>query len=188
MLEKRSFCKVNLLLNILGKRADGFHELETVIHPVDLCDDLSFRRGGRGVTFTCNDPSLPVDSANLAVRAAILFLDTAKISDGVQIHLQKHVPIAAGLGGGSGDAAATLLALNELFGHPLKLDALIRMATALGSDVPFFLQNRPALATGRGENVEALDFFPTLCGTCLMLAHPGFGISTPWAYGQLARF
>jgi 4-diphosphocytidyl-2-C-methyl-D-erythritol kinase len=188
MLEKRSFCKVNLLLNILGKRADGFHELETVMHPVNLCDVLSFRREGTAIGLNCSEPLLPTDSTNLVVRAASLFLKTAGIEEGVRIDLQKRVPIAAGLGGGSGNAAATLLALNELFGHPLKADAVEKMAAALGSDVPFFLQNRPALATGRGETVLPLDFFPILRGTCLMLAHPGFGISTAWAYAQLARF
>jgi 4-diphosphocytidyl-2-C-methyl-D-erythritol kinase len=188
MLERRSFCKVNLLLNILGKRADGFHELETVMHPVNLSDLLSFRREGSAVRLSCSDPLLPVDSTNLVVRAAWLFLEAAGIREGVSIHLQKHIPIAAGLGGGSGNAAATLLALNELFGQPLGADALGQMAVALGSDVPFFLQSRPALATGRGETVAPLDFFPVLRGTCLMLAHPGFGISTAWAYGQLARF
>lgn len=188
MLEKRSFCKVNLLLNILGKRADGFHELETVMHPVDLCDVLTFQRQGTGVSLSCSDPHLPIDSTNLVVRAASLFLDTVKIQGGVRIDLQKHIPIAAGLGGGSGNAGATLLALNELFGRPVKPDSLAQMAASLGSDVPFFLQNRPALATGRGENVESLDFFPALRGTFLMLAHPGFGISTPWAYAQLARY
>jgi 4-diphosphocytidyl-2-C-methyl-D-erythritol kinase len=188
MLERRSFCKVNLLLNILGKRADGFHELETVMHPVNLCDLLTFRRGGAGIGLNCNDPLLPIDSSNLVVRAASLFLNTAAIEEGVRIDLQKQIPIAAGLGGGSGNAAATLLALNELFGHPLKAGSLETMAAALGSDVPFFLQSRPALATGRGETVLPLDFFPALRGTCLMLAHPGFGISTAWAYAQLARF
>jgi 4-diphosphocytidyl-2-C-methyl-D-erythritol kinase len=188
MLEKHSFCKVNLLLNILGKRADGFHELETVMHPVNLCDALSFHREGSTIQFTCSDPALPADSTNLVVRAAAAFLKTAGVEDGISIHLKKRIPVAAGLGGGSGNAAATLLALNELFGHPLEKDSLSQMAAALGSDVPFFLQNRPALATGRGEAVLPLDFFPALRRTCFLLAHPGFGISTPWAYGQLARF
>jgi 4-diphosphocytidyl-2-C-methyl-D-erythritol kinase len=188
MLEKHSFCKVNLILNILGKRADGFHELETVMQPVDLRDALTFERGGNGVELTCNEPSLPVDSRNLVVRAALLFLENAKVSEGVRISLQKNLPIAAGMGGGSGNAATTLLALNELFGGPLGTEALVRMAASLGSDIPFFLQSRPALATGRGEVVEPLEPFPALRGACLMLAHPGFGISTPWAYSQLARF
>lgn len=187
-LERSSPCKVNLLLNILGKRGDGFHELETVMHPVNLCDVLSFERVGVGVELKCNDPSLPVDSGNLVHRAASAFLDVAGIRDGVKIHLEKKIPLAAGLGGGSGNAATTLLGLNELFGQPLSLEKLRELAAALGSDVPFFLQTRPALATGRGENIQPLDFFPALRGMAFLLIHPGFGIATAWAYQNLSRF
>lgn len=187
-LEKLSPCKVNLILNILGKRADGFHELETVMHPVNYCDRLTFARGGSGVTLTCSNPELPVDSRNLVHRAATEFLRTAKISDGVKLHLEKRIPLAAGLGGGSGNAATALLGLNQLFGNPLSADQLQTLAAALGSDVPFFLQSRPALATGRGERVESLDFFPALRGKVFVLVHPGFGIATAWAYQNLARF
>src|ERR1700759_176143 len=115
MLEKQSFCKVNLLLNILGKRPDGLHELETVMQPVQLHDDLSFKRGGKRVQLSCEDSTLPTDGRNLVVRAASMFLNEAGISDGVSIRLRKNIPIAAGLGGGSGNAATTLLAMNELF-------------------------------------------------------------------------
>jgi 4-diphosphocytidyl-2-C-methyl-D-erythritol kinase len=188
MLEKTSFCKVNLLLNILGKRPDGFHELETIMHPVGLYDRLTFDPGGREIKLTCNDPLLPVNSRNLVHRAATRFLKKAGIKEGVRIHLEKRIPIAAGLGGGSGNAAATFLALNELFGHPLTPADLQEMAAALGSDVPFFLQDRPALAIGRGEIIRPLGFFPALKGAHIVLIHPGFGISTAWAYQQLSRF
>ncbi len=187
-LEKPSWCKVNLLLNILGKRPDGFHELETVMQPVRLCDRLSFRRAGNGIQLTCSDPRLPTDSRNLVYRAAEAFLKAAAIRDGVQIHLEKHIPLAAGLGGGSGNAATTLWGLNELFGHPLRLGQVDTLAAALGSDIPFFLQTKPALATGRGEKIEPLEEFAALRGTALLLIHPGFGISTGWAYQQLTRF
>jgi 4-diphosphocytidyl-2-C-methyl-D-erythritol kinase len=190
MLEKASCCKVNLLLNILGKRADGFHELETVMHPVPLCDQLSFERGGSGLQLTCSDPRLPTDPKNLVFQAASLFAKVAGIgpADGVRIHLQKNVPIAAGLGGGSANAAVTLLALNELFGQPFPADTLGELAASLGSDIPFFLQSSPALATGRGEVIHALPPFPAMRGIYFVLVHPGFGISTPWAYQQLAEF
>jgi len=102
--------------------------------------------------------------------------------------LEKRVPLAAGLGGGSGNAATTLLALNELFGHPLTQAHLTQIAANLGSDIPFFLQSQPALATGRGEQVTPLEVFPALKGTAIFLVHPGFGIATAWAYRQLARF
>jgi 4-diphosphocytidyl-2-C-methyl-D-erythritol kinase len=187
-LEKDSPCKVNLLLNILGKRPDGFHELETVMHPVNLCDRISFERAGNGIALTCSDASLPVDSTNLVHRAAAAFVTAANINEGVRLHLVKNIPMAAGLGGGSGNAATTLLGLNDLFGHPLSAEKLDELAAALGSDVNFFLQNKPALATGRGEKVESLAPFSSLQGAAFLLIHPGFGISTAWAYQKLARF
>jgi 4-diphosphocytidyl-2-C-methyl-D-erythritol kinase len=187
-LEKSSPCKVNLLLNILGRRPDGFHELETVMHPVGVCDRLAFSRSGRGVELTCTDPALPTDEKNLAHRAATAFLGAAGIAEGVRIHLEKKIPLAAGLGGGSGNAAVTLLGLNELFGHPLAAEQLAGLAGSLGSDVPFFLQNQPALATGRGEKLAPCRPFPALRGAFFLLIHPGFGISTAWAYQNLARF
>ena len=220
-LEKNSPCKVNLLLNILGRRPDGFHELETIMHPVNVCDRLTFERAAQGIELTCNNALLPVDGQNLVHRAATAFLQAAKTGDGVRIHLEKKIPLAAGLGGGSGNAATTLLALNELFGQPLASAKLHELAAALGSDVPFFLQNkpacvaeakhtstphsrlqslrsaaacdtsawrRPALATGRGEKIQPLEDFPALRGRAFLLIHPGFGISTAWAYQTLARF
>jgi 4-diphosphocytidyl-2-C-methyl-D-erythritol kinase len=187
-LEKDSPCKVNLLLNILGKRPDGFHELETVFCPVRYCDRLAFSRGGKGLLLTCSDPLLPVDNRNLVHRAAESFLRETGITQGVRIHLEKRIPLAAGLGGGSGNAATTLLALNELFGGPLAAGRLQALAVALGSDIPFFLQSQPALATGRGEHLIPCDSFPALRGAVFLLIHPGFGISTAWAYQNLARF
>jgi 4-diphosphocytidyl-2-C-methyl-D-erythritol kinase len=187
-LEKKSPCKVNLILNILGRRADGLHELETVMQPVKVCDELAFARAGSRVQLTCNNPDLPVDSKNLVHRAATAFLAAAKISDGVRIQLKKNLPLAGGIGGGSANAAVTLTALNELFGSPLTPEKLHELAAALGSDVPFFLYDQPALATGRGEKVELLPDFPALCGKAFLLVHPGFGIATPWSYQNLARF
>jgi len=188
MLEKNSCCKVNLLLNILGKRPDGFHELETVMHPVGLCDRLSFDRGGRDIKLTCSDPLLPTNSRNLVHRAAAAFLKQAGIEEGVRIHLEKRIPVSAGLGGGSGNAAMSFVALNELFGTPLSPETLQELCAALGSDIPFFLQDRPALAVGRGEVIRPLEFFPALRETHIVLIHPGFGISTAWAYQQLAGY
>ena len=181
-------CTVNLLLNILGKRADGFHELETVMQPVNLFDEMDFARVTRGFHLTCSDPTLPTDAGNLVHRAATLFFQKTEIRDGVRIHLEKKIPLAAGLGGGSGNAATTLLGLNEIFGKPLSVRALNDIAATLGSDIPFFLQTKPGLGTGRGEKIEPLDFFPAMTGTAIILIHPGFGISTPWAYQNLARF
>jgi 4-diphosphocytidyl-2-C-methyl-D-erythritol kinase len=187
-LEKKSPCKVNLLLNILGKRADGFHELETVMQPVNLCDEMFFERSGSGLQLTCNHPELPCDSKNLVHRAASSVLAAANISEGVKIHLQKNLPLAGGIGGGSANAAVTFSALNELFGSPLPTEKLHALAAALGSDIPFFLQEKPALATGRGEKIQSLESFLALRGKAFLLVHPGVGISTPWSYQNLARF
>ena len=187
-IEKQSPCKVNLLLNILGKRPDGFHELETVMQPVNLFDRISFRRSNGSLELTCSDPILPVDRTNLVHRAATAFLETAGVKDGVTIHLEKRIPMAAGLGGGSGNAATTLLGLNELFGGRLTAQRLHEIASSIGSDVPFFLQTGPAIATGRGEKIQSLAAFPALKGTAFLLIHPGFGVATAWAYQNLARF
>ena len=193
-LTRNSPCKINLCLNILGRRADGFHELETLFHPVPFHDVLTFRMGdgdevaGGQVQLTCSHPDLPVDASNLVHRAATQFLTAAGIPAGVEIHLEKHVPMAAGLGGGSGNAAHTLRGLNELFGFPLSQEELDGLAAGLGSDINFFLQDGPALAGGRGEKVEPLEVFPGLKGCGLFLFHPGFGIPTPWAFRELAHY
>ena len=187
-LEIKSCCKVNLLLNILGKRPDGFHELETVLQSVNVCDELTFERGGNGIQITCNHSGLPTDSRNLVYRAAEAFLSSQNLRDGVRVHLTKKIPLAAGLGGGSANAAATLLGMNELFDSPLSVKGLEALAAPLGSDVPFFLQTKPALATGRGEKIQPQGQFPALRGKAIVLIHPGFGISTPWSYQSLARF
>ena len=187
-LDLTSPCKVNLILNILGKRADGFHELETVMQPVPIFDRLSFEKRGSEIELTCSNPVLPTDSSNLVRRAAEQFRAAARVKDGVKIHLEKNIPLAAGLGGGSGNAATTLLGLNKLFGQPLPPEKLNQIAASLGSDIPFFLQHEPALAVGRGEKVEPLGPLRGLAGVHIMLIHPGFGVSTPWAYKNLARF
>jgi 4-diphosphocytidyl-2-C-methyl-D-erythritol kinase len=187
-VEKQSPCKVNLILNILGKRPDGFHELETVMQPVPIYDTLTISNAREGITLTCNHPDLPTDAQNLVWRAADKFFSVANISEGAEIHLEKRLPVAAGLGGGSANAAVTLLGLNELFGSPLSPEQLFHLAAELGSDVPFFLQQNPAIATGRGEKVQSLPEFQALKGVHIILVHPGFGVSTAWAYKNLARF
>ena len=149
---------------------------------------LSLTKAASGVQLTCSEPALPVDGSNLVHRAATNFFESAKIASGVRLHLEKRIPMAAGLGGGSGNAATTLLGLNELFGNPLSLAQLHAIAATLGSDVNFFLQTKPALASGRGEKIEPLEEFAAMRGASFLLIHPGFGISTPWAYRELARF
>jgi len=187
-ITRSSPCKVNLVLNILGRRPDGFHDLETLFFPVPLHDELSFEPGGEGIRLTCSHPDLPVDGSNLVMRAALRWAEASGIREGVGIHLEKRLPLAAGLGAGSANAAVTLLGLNEVFGAPLSLDRLDEIAAGLGSDVNFFLQPHPALATGRGERIQPLGRFGVLSGTALFLFHPGFGVPTPWAFRELADF
>ena len=187
VLKLESACKVNLLLNILGRRDDGFHELETLIHPVPMYDELHLERIGDGINLSCNDTRLALDETNLVFRAAKAFLKEVKSTEGVRIHLQKNLPIAAGIGAGSANAGMTLRGLNELWGQPLPDESLHKLAGVLGSDVPFFLQDGPALAFHRGEKIDPIDPFPALQGTGLLLINPGFGVSTPWAYRQLGE-
>jgi len=185
---RQSPCKINLLLNVIAKRDDGFHELETLMHPIRLHDELEFSETAGGIMIDCNHPDLPTDSSNLIYRAAESFLSRANIDSGVFIRHQKNLPIAAGLAGGSANAAHTLRGLNELFGEPLAQSDLDEIAAQHGSDINFFLQDGPAIATGRGESVESLEPFPALANAGLVLINPGFGIPTPWAFKQLARY
>jgi 4-diphosphocytidyl-2-C-methyl-D-erythritol kinase len=189
-IQRKSACKVNFLLNILGKRADGFHELETLLVPLPLWDELEFepRPTAAGISMECDHPLVPAGPENLACRAAARFIDAASIRSGLRIRLVKNLPVAAGIGAGSANAAAALLALNELWDFPLTSGQLLGIAAELGSDVPFFLQDRPALGIGRGEQITPLqDPWPAFQGVWILLAHPGFGVSTAWAYQALAR-
>ncbi len=187
-ITRASCCKVNLFLNVLRRRADGFHDLETFFYPIPLFDYLTIDKKGTEIKLTCNNPLLPVDSQNLVYRAAEAFLKKIDANDGVEIYLDKRLPISAGIGGGSSNAANTLLCINELFGFPLDSDAIFHLAESLGSDVPFFLDAKPAIATGRGEKLQRLSELSSLKGAYVILIYPGFGISTKWAYGELAKF
>jgi 4-diphosphocytidyl-2-C-methyl-D-erythritol kinase len=175
--------KINLSLRVLGRRSDGFHEIETFIAPISLCDEIKVeqRSGKQEIAFRCDDPSVPKGEENLVVRAANAFFEETKITRGVSIALKKTIPHGAGLGGGSSDAASTLLALNELFETNLPREALAKMAEKIGSDVPFFIFQSTAVCKGRGELVT-----PTrLCGQLsVLLLKPEFGVPTQWAYSR----
>jgi 4-diphosphocytidyl-2-C-methyl-D-erythritol kinase len=176
--------KINLYLHILGRRPDGFHELETLMVPISLGDMLEIDLIPAGVEFSCSDPALTDAQENLATRAAKLFLEEFKPQGGVRIHLEKAVPVGAGLGGGSSDAAAVLLALRELHGLDCPDTKLAGLAARLGSDIPFFIYRQPAICRGRGEIVEPVALKGSYGG---LLVHPGFGVSTPWAYKTYAQ-
>jgi 4-diphosphocytidyl-2-C-methyl-D-erythritol kinase len=175
--------KINLSFEVKGRRADGFHEIETLMTPISLADRLTIERAGDEgrIDFSCDDSSLPVGDDNLAVRAARLFRERAGITAGIAIALEKKIPHGAGLGGGSSDAASTLLGLNELFEAGLPSEELMKLAAQLGSDVPFFLAHSAAICRGRGELVTPI---PLDAKFQLLLLKPDFSVPTPWAYGQ----
>jgi len=175
--------KINLSFRIKGRRADGFHEIETLMAPISLTDQLTIEQGenGSGIEFTCNDLTLPTGEENLVVKAAKLFQKATKIENGLKIGLAKRIPHGAGLGGGSSDAASVLVGLNKFFGTDLKQDFLVQLAAQIGSDVPFFVVGSPAICRGRGEIVEPTPLPRKLD---LLLVKPDFGVPTPWAYGR----
>ena len=172
--------KINLSLRVLRRREDGFHEIETLMAPVSIRDTLDIgRRDGGGIDFSCSDKTLPVDGSNLVVRAARAFFTATRTGPDVRIFLQKEIPHGAGLGGGSSDAAATLLALDTIFETQLPQTDITRIAAEIGSDVPFFLARSAAWCRGRGEIVEPCALPGALP---LLLIKPSFGVPTPWAY------
>ncbi len=178
--------KINLSLRLFGKRSDGFHEIETLMTPLFLADEVEVAHGmGKEIQFICNNPDLPTVSENLCVKAAEEFRRATGLEHGVAISLMKRIPYGAGLGGGSSDAAAVLRGLNELFDYPLVAEELHEIASRLGSDVPFFLLEGPAWCRGRGEILEAL---PNLPSRQLLLIKPPFPVQTSWAYQQFARY
>jgi 4-diphosphocytidyl-2-C-methyl-D-erythritol kinase len=175
--------KINLSLRVLGRRSDGFHEIETSIAPISLYDEIKIERrpGKQKIAFRCDDPSVPKGDDNLVVRAAKVFFKEKNISSGVSIELKKRIPHGAGLGGGSSDAASTLLALNQLFETNLPREVLRKMAETIGSDVPFFIFQSAAVCKGRGELVSPTRLSKQLS---VLLLKPEFGVPTQWAYSR----
>ncbi|HEV3099966.1 MAG TPA: 4-(cytidine 5'-diphospho)-2-C-methyl-D-erythritol kinase [Candidatus Udaeobacter sp.] len=175
--------KINLSLKILGRRNDGFHELDTLIAPISLYDEITIDKGrpGKGIEFRCDNPSVPQGGDNLAVRAAKAFFEATKIDPAVSIELQKKIPHGAGLGGGSSDAASVLLALNGVFETKLSREALAEIAEPLGSDVPFFLFQSAAVCKGHGEMVMPVKLQREFS---ILLLKAAFAVSTAWAYSH----
>ena len=178
----RAPAKVNLSLRVLRRREDGFHDIESFIVPVSIYDRLEIERADAGgIVFTCSEPDVPADDTTLVVRASRDFCRVFSVPPNLRITLHKEIPHGAGLGGGSSDAAATLLALDQLFTTKAPRETLHRLAADIGSDIPFFLDHSAARVDGRGENVTPVEFPHTLP---LLLIKPPFGVPTPWAYRQ----
>ncbi len=181
--------KINLYLKVTGQRADGYHTLDTLMQKVSLCDELELRLCERGVHFSCPGNPVLENCDNLVYRAAELFLQTvgqqrSSVLQGVEISLKKNIPVAAGLGGGSSDAAATLKGLDALLGCGCSGEELAAMGLRLGADVPFFLADASAaIAKGIGEILTPVA---SLVGYTILLVNPGFPLSTQWVYQTFA--
>ncbi|AGF79031.1 4-diphosphocytidyl-2-C-methyl-D-erythritol kinase [Desulfocapsa sulfexigens DSM 10523] len=175
--------KVNLSLHIIGKRSDGYHDLDSVMQKIDLTDTLTLSRCDEpGVQLYCPGSDVPEDESNLVWKAALLFLKEAGLEDscGVSIVLEKNIPIAAGLGGGSSDAGCLLTAMNRLLQAGFSQEVLLRLAKSLGADVPFFVVPHSAVrATGIGDRMKEQE---SLRDCSLLLVNPGFSVSTAWVY------
>jgi 4-diphosphocytidyl-2-C-methyl-D-erythritol kinase len=182
-MQWKSPAKINWTLRILGKRPDGFHELETLMLPISVADTITVTLEGSGVQLTCSNPDLPCDASNLAWRAAEAFQTRFGALPGVRLHIDKVIPVGAGLGGGSSNAATVLLALRALTDPTIPDAALAEICSELGSDVPFFIYQKAALCKGRGEIIEPIPWTTPVTG---LLVHPGFGVSTPWSYKTYA--
>lgn len=178
----RTSAKVNLALEVLGKRSDGYHEIATVLQAVDLFDRLKVEAADT-LSLQTDDPGLPTDDDNLVMRAARLLQKASGVQAGARIRLEKRIPVAAGLGGGSSDAAATLWGLSRLWALRWPRARLQELAVELGMDVPFFLGPGRAVARGRGERIEAL---PSGGGYALVLVNPRTPLSTREVYGRVA--
>jgi 4-diphosphocytidyl-2-C-methyl-D-erythritol kinase len=179
----RSYAKVNLTLDVLGTRPDGYHGIESVMQTISLHDTVTLAwGGGPGIRITCDAPGIPTDESNLAYKAAALFCEHLGLEPRLEIDIAKRIPAEAGLAGGSSNAAAVLRGLNHLFGEPAGRQKVCDTAAQTGSDVPFFLVGGTALVRGRGEDVVPLPDIPTWW---LGIIKPRFGVSTAWAYRRL---
>jgi 4-diphosphocytidyl-2-C-methyl-D-erythritol kinase len=180
----QSYAKINWTLDVLFKREDGYHELRTIYQTVSLHDELRLSETSGAIEIACDDPRVPCDETNLAFKAALLLREVTGTSKGARIEIEKRIPVAAGLGGGSSNAAATLMGLIKLWKIEIEESELIRIAASLGSDVPFFLIGGTALGVGRGEEVYPIE---EVHSEHLLLVNPGFAVSTREAYENLLR-
>jgi len=181
-MKVRAYAKINLGLHVLGKRSDGYHNIETVFRLIDLYDELEIVQNDQGTYFSSNKPELSNDGTNLCLRAAHLLRDLTGCHMGVEMKLTKRIPIGAGLGGGSSDAAATLKGLTKLWSLDINPEELQTISESLGSDVPFFFTGQTAHATGRGEILES---FALPLPYSILVATPPIHVSTAWAYSSL---
>ncbi|MGZ6291803.1 MAG: 4-(cytidine 5'-diphospho)-2-C-methyl-D-erythritol kinase [Syntrophales bacterium] len=182
MISKLAPAKVNLYLRVLGKRSDGFHDISTLMQRISLYDELIFTRTDHGIRLSCPGSTIPEDNNNIVYRAADALLSRLPHPPGIHITIRKRIPVGAGLGGGSSNAATALVTLNELMDFHYNTDDLMKIGAKLGADVPFFIFGRTAWASGIGDRLRTAENIPPLW---FVLINPGFEISTKAVYESL---
>ena len=178
----KAYAKINISLDVVGKREDGYHLLEMIMQRIELYDILEVTKNRAGINIKCNKSYVPLDERNLVYKAAKIFLDTYNLKGGVDFNIIKNIPVSAGLAGGSSDAATTLLAMRELYNVDVSDDELCKLGLKIGADVPYCIKGGTALCEGIGEKVTNLEGFK---GHILVLVKPKFGVSTKEVYKSL---
>ncbi len=181
-MQKKAYAKINPVLDVLRRREDGYHELRMIMQTVNIYDTLELVKSESGIRLTCDTGLLPCDDGNIVYRAARLMQETFSLKEGIEIHLTKKIPMAAGMAGGSADAAATLHGMNELFDLKLTTEKLCELGVKLGADVPYCIMGGTMLAEGIGEKLTAL---PPMPECRLVVAKPDFDVSTKYVYENL---
>ncbi|MEI7671992.1 MAG: 4-(cytidine 5'-diphospho)-2-C-methyl-D-erythritol kinase, partial [Deltaproteobacteria bacterium] len=182
MITRESPAKVNLYLRVLRKREDGYHDILSLMQRISLCDEMTFESTDGGIAVRCPGTDLPEDRGNIVFRAATAFFSRIGAPPEIRITIRKQIPISAGLGGGSSNAATTLMTLNEMHGAPLTQEELMKIGARIGADVPFFVFGKTAWASGIGDLLTEATFAPPLW---FVLINPGFEISTKMVYQEL---
>ncbi len=178
----KAYAKINISLDVVGKREDGYHLLEMIMQKIEVYDTLRFNKNENGINIECNKNYIPTDERNLVYKAAKLFIDTYGIKGGIDISINKNIPVAAGLAGGSTDAAATLIAMQRVYNVNVSREELCKLGLQIGADVPYCIIGGTALCEGIGERVTTLNTFE---GHILVLVKPNFGVSTKEVYKAL---
>lgn len=178
----KAYAKINISLDVVGKREDGYHLLRMIMQTIDLYDHINIKKLNSGIIISCNKPYVPTDERNLVYKAADMFINTYNINEGVEIYLKKNIPVAAGLAGGSTDAAAVLKAMRNLYKPEIQDEELMKLGLKIGADVPYCMVGGTALCEGIGEKVTRLKSFKN---QILVVVKPAFGVSTREVYKNL---
>ena len=184
MIEKKAYAKINLFLDIENLRNDGYHNIKSIMQTVDWYDTIQVEKGSHGnIKITSDDKTIPTDSSNIVYRVAKSFFNELGVSDGVSIHIEKNIPVSAGMAGGSADGAATLEALNELYGNPFYVEELMEIGKKSGADIPFCIVGGTKLISGIGDIIQDCPQMPDCYIVCAKKSN--IGVSTPQAYKEL---